>query len=174
MIRRPLPLALAVLLVWPAASARAADRLDHRGARGLSLGLGLEYADVLLVQDRTGVDAARLTLDLSPTFAVGTEGNELVGTLRLLRGPDWGGAAGFAYRGYFGRDEVKTYFQGGFKLDTAPHWAVGPWAQFGLMYELSPLVGLFGQLELSVEGGDGLRVGGGGSIGIQARTYLLE
>ena len=83
---------------------------------GLSLGLGLEYADVLLVQDRTGVDAARLTLDLSPTFAVGTEGNELVGTLRLLRGPDWGGAAGFAYRGYFGRDEVKTYFQGGFKL----------------------------------------------------------
>jgi len=147
-------------------------RLDHRGALGLSLGVGVEHASLVFRTD--ALDATRLTLDLMPTFAVGTEGNELVGLVRGLRGPDWGAALGFGYRAYFGRDAWKTYFQGLLKADTAPHLAGGVEAGFGVMHEFSALLGVFAQAELSVEVSSGVRVGFGASAGIQARTYVLE
>jgi hypothetical protein len=165
-------LLLAVLLV--PVRAHAADRLDHRGALGLELGAGYEHASVSLVSDPANLDVGRLTLDLAPTFGVGTEGNELVALIRLVRGPDWGGALAFGYRAYFGREEWKTFFQGSIKADTAPHWAIGPDANVGVMFELSSLFGFFAEIEVSVEGGQGLRVGLGGSAGFQLRSYLLE
>ena len=166
-------LALLSVLLLPA-RAGAADRLDHRGALGLEVGAGYEHASVLLVQDPANLDAGRLTLDLAPTFGVGTEGNELVALIRLVRGPDWGGALAFGYRAYFGRDEWKTFFQGSIKADTAPHLAIGADANAGAMFELSALFGLFAQIEVSVEGGHGLRIGLGASAGFQVRSYLLE
>lgn len=162
-----------------AAPALAEERLDHRGALGLSLGAGVEHASTQLFSaanpaDVKLADATRLVLELDPTFAVGTEGNELVATLRFLKGPDAGGAVGFGYRGYFGRDEWKTYFQGQLVADSVPSFALGVSAAFGAMYELSPLAGLYAQAGASFEVGANLRVGFELTGGLQLRTYVLE
>jgi len=171
--------ALVAVLVLAPATARAdfPPRLDHRGALGISPEVGGEEADFLRVQsnDVQASVSTRLTLGLELTLGLGTEGNEIVVLGRYLYNrSDPGGAAGVAYRGYFGRDELKTYFQGGIKADTAPRFAIGPWAQLGVMYELSSLVGVFAQAELSAEISQGIRVGLGISGGVQFRTYVLE
>ncbi|MBS2027089.1 MAG: hypothetical protein JST54_04215 [Deltaproteobacteria bacterium] len=175
---RSLVALVAVLVLAPtAARADFPPRLDHRGALGISPEIGGERADFLFVAANNvqGFDAARLTLGLELTLGLGFEGNELVVLGRYLHSrSDAGAAVGVAYRKYFGRDELKTYFQGGIKGDSTPRYAVGPWAQFGVMYELSALVGVFAQAELSVEVSQGIRVGYGGSGGVQLRTYVLE
>lgn len=164
-----------LLSMFVALPALAEERLDHRGALGLSIAGGVEHASVLLLSNApTQADANRWLLELDPSFAVGTEGNELVATLRFLRGPDSGAALGFAYRSYFGRDEWKTYFQGGLKADTSPYFGIGPAGLLGVMYELTPLAGVYAQAGLSFEAGHGLRVGFEGSAGIQLRTFVLE
>lgn len=164
-----------MLLLARPATGFAEERLDHRGALGLVVAPGLEYAAVTFAPGENASDAVRPLLELGPTFGLGTSGNELVLRLRLLKGTsDLGVGLGGGYRAYFGRDTWKTYFQVGLKADTAPHLALGPSADFGVMAELSPLMGFFLQPGLSVEIGRGLRVGAGAMLGIQGRTYVLE
>ena len=156
--------------------ARADERLDHRGALGLVIAPGLEYAALSFAPGESIHDAVGLVVEVDPTFGLGSDGNELVLRLRVTQGSPGGVGFGIgaAYRAYFGRDEWKTYFQLGLKADTAPHLAVGPAADFGLMYELSPAIGFFLQPGLSVEFGRGVRFGAGALVGIQGRTYVLE
>jgi hypothetical protein len=164
-----------ILVAAVPSGAAGQERLDHRGALGVAIAPGIDYAGVSFAPSENARDALGLVVEVDPTFGLGTDGNELVLRLRLLQGsPGLGFGVGASYRAYFGRDEWKTYFQLGLKADNSPHLAIGPAADFGVMYELSPWLGLFLQPGLSVEVGRGLRFGAGAIIGLQGRTYVLE
>ncbi len=170
-------IAIAVIVLLSPLGANADEmRLDHRGALGLELLPGVEHASLVVNTNLPppNFDATRFVLGLEPTIAIGREGNEIVGTLRLLRGPDWGAAFGARFRKYFGRDEWKTFADFGIKVDSTPRWAAGPHVGLGVMYEFSPLVGVFANLGGSIEFGNGIRAAAEGFLGLQARSYLIE
>jgi hypothetical protein len=168
----------AALLAALASPARAdlPVRLDHRGAVGLSLDVGVEHAVFLGPNGKPvpNLEATRAVLDVSGSAGLTHDGNEFVLELRLLRGPDWGGALAAAYRVYFGREEWKTFANVGAKADTTPRFALGPNIGMGVMYEVTPVFGLFASASASLEFGAGIRGAFDAAIGLQGRSYLLE
>lgn len=157
-----------------ATSAGAQERFDHRGAVGLLLGGGLEHKDS--ASNTGGVESGfRYDLDLGGTIAVDEEGNELLAFARGSFGGreiDWSLTGG--YRGYFGRERVKTFFDLDVAAHVTPELAVGPRVGFGLQYELSPLVGLFAGLAAQLGFGAAFRFDVELIGGLQLRSYLLE
>jgi hypothetical protein len=162
-----IPLALASL---PA----QAERLDHRGAVGLLVGGGLELKES--VSARTGRDGGlRTDLDLGGTVAIGADGNELLGVARLqLGGPRLGTALLGGYRGYFGQDRFKTFFDLGAGVQLTPALTAGPRVGFGAQVELGALVGIYAGVAGQLAAGDGLRASVEAVLGFQVRSYLLE
>ncbi len=163
-------LVLALLLPLGAA---AQVRLDHRGAAGLLIGSGLEVQEALSGNVREG--GLRALLDVGGTLAVDYEGNELMALARAgFGGPSINWTAIGGYRGYFGRDVWKTFFDLGIAAHFTPAFTVGPRVGFGVQYELGPLAGLYLGAAAQLSGGNGFRFSGELVGGIQLRSYLLE
>lgn len=164
-------LAAGLLLV---SSALAQERWDHRGAVGL---LVAGHAGALsLGQERNQIENSLvLGPELGLTVAVDSEGNELKGAVRAVRGParlDLEALLG--RRGYFGEEQFKSFLDLDLVVQWAPRWTVGPRVGFGLQYELSPVIGLFGGVGLQLGFGEELRFLAGFNLGLQFRTYWLE
>lgn len=108
------------------------------------------------------------------TAAIGENGNELKLVVEAARpsSPEWATYAG--YRGYFGQERFKTFFDLDLAVDVHPRFAAGPRLAFGLQYELHPLVGVFAGLAARVGIGSPTRFAASAFAGLQLRTYLLE
>lgn len=158
-----------------------ADRLDHRGAVGLGVALGFEAQGT---STDPGPDGSHLNyaihdegmvLRLLPALAVGDNGNELQLDLRLFQSlAHTGFSGGVGYRGYFGRDEAKTFFEFGVRADTRPAWALSGTVGIGFMYELDQLWGLMASGEIAVGYGSHLRYAAAVFAGVQLRSYVLD
>jgi hypothetical protein len=163
-------LALAVLLPLGAA---AQMRLDHRGSVGLLIGSGLEVQEAVSGTVREG--GTRALLDLGGTIAVGHEGNELMALARAgFGGPSINWTAIGGYRGYFGVDAWKTFFDLGIAAHFTRAFTLGPRVGFGVQYELGSLAGAYVGGAAQLSGGNGFRFSGELIAGFQFRSYLLE
>ena len=160
------------LVLMTCLPAQATERFDHRGALGLLLGVGFELGE--LVRNGQFDEYSRAIGDLGVTAAIGDDGNELKLVVQAARPgtPEWGGYAG--YRGYFGQERLKTFFDLDLAVDVRPSFAAGPRLAFGLQYELHPLVGIFAGLAARVGIGSPTRFAASAFAGLQLRTYLLE
>ncbi len=138
-------LALAGLLA-AAPAAALEPRYDHRDEMGLLLE-GSGSWDAVTLGDRSESLWRRPTLRAAFTFDLSGEGDELV-----LGGAWSGGAATEArvrwaldarYRGYFGSDEFKTFFEVGLWAPVSPRLAAGPRAGLGAAWDFSRRLGIF-------------------------------
>ena len=160
------------LLLLPAV-ALADERFDHRGAVALLVGGGGSILDVdtpvLAVHGNRGL------VDLGGTWAIGYNGNELLGQVRVALGGtvlDWSVMAG--YRGYFGYDRLKTFLDVQLVALVKPTFLIGPRLGGGVQFELTPNVGVFAGLGFQIGAGTGLLFSRELFGGIQLRSYLLE
>ncbi len=171
--RRWLLPCLGVAALGIAPASRADERFDHRGSIGLLVGAGGEYGSAAIGQGV--VQGFRLDGDLGATLAVGVDGNEV---LALARGtflgprPDWSLTLG--YRGYFGQERLKTFFDLGAALHSMSALSAGPRLGFGLQYELSPVAGFYAGIAAQIGFGQAIRFDGEVVAGLQLRSYLFE
>lgn len=170
---RFLPL-VACLALCAAPAARADERFDHRGALGVLVGGGGEWMNAASGPG-LGIQGLRVDVNLGGTWAIGVDGNELLVLARaIIGGPVLEGSLVLGYRGYFGQEQVKTYFDVGVAGHLMPELAVGPRLGFGVQYELSPIAGVYAGLAGQVGLGGTLRFDLELCLGLQLRTYLLE
>jgi hypothetical protein len=154
--------------------ALAQERWDHRGAVGL---LVSGHAGALsLGQVKNQIENSLvLGPELGLTVAVDEEGNELKGAVRATVGPArLDVEALLGRRGYFGEEQFKSFLDLDLVVQASPRWTVGPRVGFGLQYELSPVVGLYGGVGLQLGFGQEIRFLAGLNLGLQFRTYWLE
>ncbi len=154
--------------------AGASPRWDHRGSVGLLAGTGLQLKQGSPVAGRTDV-GNRTPIDLGVSVAVGENGNEAVLVGRLeLGGPARVYALYGGYRGYFGQEQVKTFFDLDLAAQLQPGFAIGPRIGFGLQYELAQVVGI--NVSAGAQGafGTSLRYSFDLLVGIQLRSYLFD
>lgn len=162
-VRAGSPLALlaagCALAVWANASGALEPRFDHRDQVGLvgEVGASSVTATVGGGQSRSSFDVP--TLELAFSFDVTGEGDELLlgGSYGPLAqesagAPSW--VLDGRYRGYFGQEEFKTFFEAGLVLPVAPRIAVGPRLGFGVMYDFNRSAGLFALLGASTAFGE--------------------
>src|SRR5262249_47499397 len=146
--------------------AAAADRYDHRGAIGFLLGPGVAFKD-RAVSGRVIEQSSWLAGMVGGTYAIGTEGNELKLLAQGFRitsgGSAWAVSAG--YRGYFGQEEAKTFFDLDARADVAPVFAIGPRLGFGVQYELLPTLGVFAAVAAHAGAGHGVIFGAEAFVG---------
>ncbi len=168
--------AAAVLALCAALPARA-ERLDHRGSLGLLLGGGGELKSGVAAGGLASDTGAKLLMDLGGTWAVDYDGNELMALARaglFASRTELGFIAG--YRGYFGKERLKTFFDLGAALQWVPGlmFTAGPRIGAGLQVELTSVVGLYVGAAGQAGFGGGLRFSGELCAGLQLRSYLLE
>jgi len=115
-----------------------------------------------------------LALRLAFSFDVTGEGDELLFGVSYSPLVNSGSAASAwvldaRYRGFFGHEELKTFFDAGIVVPVAPRVAVGPRLGFGLMYDFSRAAGAFASLGASTAFGEfrGFSIGLG--LGFQWR-----
>jgi uncharacterized protein len=167
----PVPCALAAC----AGPSRALEpRFDHRDELGL-----VGEVDASFVTATEGGGLSRSSYDLCAlglgfSFDVTGEGDELI--LGGSYSPLAQGATAASswvvdgrYRGFFGQDELKTFFDAGLVLPLAPRVAVGPRLGFGVMYDVSRAAGVFASLGAATAFGEfrGFSIGLG--LGFQWR-----
>ena len=169
-------LAAAVLALATPLAARALEpRFDHREQDGLLT--ALEYW-----RESTVVSGKATVTDLAPrlrvgwTFDVTGEGNELIvgGSIRL---GDWKDrermrqlyGLDVRYRGYFGTEELKTFFELGLWGQLQNKVALGPQAGIGLAYDPSRTWGGFFSLHFGTGFGEARVASLGASAGVQVR-----
>ena len=189
MTRRLCPALLALALLLAPSPGRAQDRqttLEHNGSLSLFATLGAEYSALVVTDCDTCTDASgnshpksisglNSNLDVGGSIAVGQSGSEI-----LLRGrftflsPAWGGSVLLGYRKYFGKDEFKTFVSFDLMGTFRPVKTVGARAAFGVMWDFSPIMGLWVDAGGTFGLGVGRRFGGELNVGFQARSYLLE
>lgn len=150
-----------------------AERFDHRGAIGLLVGPGLQFKESASPPDpRDG--GFRALIDLGGTYAIGVDGNELLLAGRVGLGGPLESTLYGGYRGYFGLERVKTFFDLDLALHFTPKLVAGPRVGFGVQYELSPVVGVFAGAALQFGLGQAIRFDAELVSGLQLRTYVLE
>jgi hypothetical protein len=113
--------------------------------------------------------------DLGGTLALGAHGNELIAFARGGFGGNklaWTAVAG--YRGYFGYEQIKTFFDLDLAVQLAPFLTAGPRIGGGVQYELSSLIGVYAGFALQLGFGTGILFSAELITGVQLRSYLLE
>lgn len=145
--RRSPPAALLCLGLLAGAPASALEpRYDHRDQLGLLLEASGSW-DAVTVGGASQSQWRWPTLRLAFTFDLSGEGDELaLGGAWSGRGggtPDVEWALDARYRGYFGSDEFKTFFEVGLWAPVSPRLAVGPRAGLGASWDFSRGLGVF-------------------------------
>lgn len=173
-MRRSLVLAAALL---PAAAGALEPRFDHGDSHG-------PVVEVLGAHDSVSAGgrtfqawrpALRAGWGVDPTG----EGNELVlaadVALKSWSDPDRHEellSASARYRGYFGTEEWKTYFEAGLWAPLRSRLGVGPLIGLGVAYDFSQDVGVFAGAEFATAFGDGRALTFAGLAGWQFRFAL--
>ena len=167
-------------------SASAVERFDHRGAVGLLLATELVFKDSLPIAGFRD-SGTKPALDLGVSRSIGVDGNELSLTTSVIFPLGCGAAVGTynpctvwdvalfgGYRGYFGQDRWKTFFDLDLALHVTPLFVGGPRIGFGVQYEPSALFGIYAAAVGELGFGAGLRFSAQLVAGVQLRSYLLE
>jgi hypothetical protein len=165
---------VAALLAVPAGVRALEPRYDHRDQLGVIAELDATRVTATTQGglSRSAYDLASLRLAFS--FDVGDEGDE------IQLGGGWSPAASgdlaltawsvdARYRGFFGSEELKTFFDAGLVVAVSPRLAAGPRLGFGVMYDLDRAWGLFVSLGVSTAFGEFRGFGIGLGIGVQFR-----
>jgi hypothetical protein len=149
LIRLALGVALAAALPRPAEALE--PRFDHRDERGL-------VADVALTRDNVSVGTGLSFPSFAPALRVAYSfdadgaGDEvqlgLVSRLHgwLLEGELASLGADARWRGFFGTEELKTFFELGARGIVYPRLAGGPRAAFGIAYDPNRAYGFFASI----------------------------
>ncbi len=174
-----LPVALALFLHAGAPE----ERLDHRGAVGLLLGLS-----GLRKESSVGDNTWRGALSVGGSINVGWRSNEIIllGSMSLTRselldamtglvsyGLGVDGQIAGLFRGYFG-ERWKTFVDLGAAVNFSPGVTGGPRFGLGVQYELSSLAGVFTSLGATIGFGTLLMWRAELLVGVQLRSFLLE
>jgi hypothetical protein len=165
--------ALGTFVVLSPSIASSEERWDHRGSLGVFASPGIAAAG------RAGLTAgsdfrARLLTDVGLTMAVGDDGNELRAYGRVYYGAPVGGAGALGYRGFFGTDRWKTFFDLEAMVNVAPLFNVGPRVGIGVVYELTSILGLFAGVGAHFGAGSTFLFVADANVSLQLRSYLLE
>jgi len=166
--------ALAALLA-PGAAAALEPRFDHRDQQGAVLGFAYLRDSASRAGQGTAVDL-RPALRLGYSFDALGEGNELIVSATARLG-GWSDPArdrtllalDARYRGYFGTEELKTFFDAGVWTQLKSRFAVGPVVGLGLAYDPTRAWGVFAELEVATGFGAERVFSAGGSVGVQIR-----
>ncbi|MBL8956009.1 MAG: hypothetical protein JNK82_34865 [Myxococcaceae bacterium] len=184
-----LPVALALLLAAeapaPEPAAQPEERLDHRGAIGLIIGLSGMRTDASVQNEGYW----RGGLSVGASFNVGWRSNEVIvlacmsmtrtevldtTTQERLYGVGVNGHVAGLFRGYFG-DQWKTFVDLGAAINFPPGFTAGPRFGVGLQYELNSLAGVFASLGTFIGfGSPALYWRAELMLGVQLRSFLLE
>ncbi len=167
--------ALAVGLALGPAGARAFEpRLDHRDEHG-------PLVELLAVHDTVAVAGLATEIDWRPALRIAYgldvtgEGGELF--LGAQARP-WSNdpdrrrvlaALDLRYRGYFGVDELKTFFEAGIWAPVASRRAVGPLVGVGVNYDFSRAAGIYASAGFATAFGQARVVSISASFGAQLR-----
>jgi len=168
-------LAACLALAAPLATAALEPRYDHRDQQGVLA--ALEYW-----RESTVVSGKPTLTDTHPRLRLGWgwdltgEGDELIvgGSIRL---GDWKDQERMRqlygidarYRGYFGTEELKTFFEVGLWGQLQNKWALGPQAGIGLQYDPNRGWGSFLSLHFGTAFGEARIASLGASAGVQIR-----
>jgi hypothetical protein len=152
----------------------SAERFDHRGAIGLWIAGGIGVREgTTLGRDLDG--GGRFPIDVSLSFALPDTQNSIwvQGQLGLGGGSlEWATRAG--YRSYFGEDRFKTFLDVGAAFQITPRFAASARVGAGVIWDFSPIAGVFAAAGVEVGGGNGFHFAADLVGGIELRTYLLE
>lgn len=173
-MRRALAAALALL---PAAAAALEPRFDHRESHGPVLELVVAH-DSLLVSHRT-VGSWRPAVRAGWGVDVTGDGSELIVAADLAV-RSWSDpqdervllSTSARYRGYFGTEEWKTFFEAGLWAPVRSRLAAGPLVGLGAVYDFSQDAGIFAGAEFATAFGDGRAVSVAGLAGVQLRFAI--
>lgn len=164
--------AAASLLLAPAARA-VEPRFDHRDQQGLVLELA-GSRDTMSVQSGLSRTFFRPSLLVAWSFDVGGDGDEILvgaGASPAVDGapesPRW--FADSRFRGYFGTEELKTFFDAGLWASLGPRVAAGPRVGLGAIYDFTRSLGAFVEIGFATAFGQFRGVGLGFGGGVQAR-----
>ncbi len=166
---------LALILAPPLAAGALEPRFDHRDQQGPLAALEL-WRDSVAISGRPTVAELRPRLRLGWGFDLSGEGDELIlgGALRLAGWDDparerylFGLDA--RYRGYFGTEELKTFFEVGLWAELRSRLAAGPEVGIGLAYDPDRRWGTFLSLHFATAFGEARIAGLGASAGVQLR-----
>jgi hypothetical protein len=168
-------LAASVVLSAPLGAAALEPRYDHRDQSGLLAAIEYWRESSVVGTQPTFVDS-HPRLRLGYGWDVSGEGNELIvgGAIRLS---DWQDDAhqkqlldvDARYRGYFGTEELKTFFELGLWCQLKDKLAIGPQAGIGLSYDTSRAFGAFFSLHFGTAYGEARIAQLGASAGVQIR-----
>ena len=153
-------------------AAPAAERFDHRGAVGLLLGGGAEVGE--LVHGGQFDEYSRGIVDLGISVAPTSDGNEYKLVIEAAKPGSLQWLVYGGYRGYFGEDRLKTFFDIDGAFDVRPNFTVGPRLALGVQYDFHPLFGLFGGVAARIGIGSPSLFAAGVFAGFQLRSYLLQ
>jgi hypothetical protein len=139
---------IALVLAVPALGRALEPRFDHRDQQGIVAELGYTR-DSATTGNGIAVTTLRPVLHLAYSLDI-FDGNELLlgGGMRLgdfgdHRAETVRATIDARYRGYFGADELKTFFEVGLMAPLSPSLALGPMAAIGAAYDFSRSGGLF-------------------------------
>jgi hypothetical protein len=124
---------------------------DHRDQWGLTASLGAVLNSASTIGG--GEDyrpGFKPMLEVGATVAVTDLGDELALRLRFVDITHIGPQLLFGYRGYFGDEEFKTFFEADVFLTSAPFWGGGVHGGVGGQYDFSRTWGLFLQIGYGV------------------------
>ncbi|HET9554266.1 MAG TPA: hypothetical protein VFP50_14960 [Anaeromyxobacteraceae bacterium] len=168
-------LALAGTLLLPVPAAALEQRFDHREQQGPLLGFSYDR-DTVAISGRTTRNLDRPALRLGWGFDPTGEGNEIiVGAIARLGGYDdptrerYLAGVDARYRGYFGTEELKTFFEVGLWSELRSRFAIGPLVGLGVAWDFSREFGVYASVQFSTGLGEERIASVGGTTGIQVR-----
>jgi hypothetical protein len=101
-------------------------------------------------------------------------GNEwTIGARAGFGGPKVDVALAGGIRAYFGEDRFKTYLTAEVAVHIVPNVTAGPRLGFGIQYDFLPTVGVYLGGAAEVTAGQGIRIAGAVTAGLQFRTYIF-
>jgi hypothetical protein len=161
----------------PAVAGALEPRFDHGESHGPVLEIVGEH-DSVSASGRT-FQSWRPALRAGWGVDLTGEGSELIvsadlalrswsdpGKERVLLG------ASARYRGYFGTEEWKTYFEAGIWAPLRSRLGIGPLVGLGVVYDFSQDVGVFAGAQFATAFGDGRTVSFAGLAGWQFRFAI--
>jgi hypothetical protein len=143
---------------------------DHRDQWGFTAGVGTAL-DIASTPGQVSdyQPGFKFLLEVGATLAVTDLGDELALRLRFVDLAHIGPQLLFGYRGYFGDEKFKTFFQADLFLTSAPFWGGGVHGGLGAQYDFDRSWGLFLQLGYGVTFGASIFNAIDGQLGGQLR-----